>query len=93
MRIEAYNQVANVYQAQKVQKTQKTNAVAHASDQISISSFGKDMQVAKAALANTPDIREDLTADIKKQVQNGTYNVSTESFADKLMAKFQQGLV
>jgi len=93
MRIEAYNQVQSVYQTQKARQTQKTNAVSRPSDQISISSFGKDLQVAKAALANTPDIREDLTASVKEQVKNGTYNVSTESFADKLLAKYQQGLV
>ena len=58
MRIEAYNQVQNVYQTQKARQTQKANAVSRPSDQISISSFGKDLQVAKAALANTPDIRE-----------------------------------
>ncbi|MBR1861056.1 MAG: flagellar biosynthesis anti-sigma factor FlgM [Lachnospiraceae bacterium] len=92
MRIEAYNQIQSLYQTQKVRQTQKANAVNRPSDQISISSFGKDMQVAKAALASTPDIREDITADIKKQIQNGTYSVSTESFADKLLAKYQQGL-
>lgn len=93
MRIEAYNQVQSVYQTQKARQVQKPGTAVRPSDQISISSFGKDLQVAKAALANTPDIREDLTADIKQQVQSGTYNVSTESFADKLLAKFQQGLV
>ena len=92
MRIEAYNQIQSLYQTQKVRQTQKANAVNRPSDQISISSFGKDMQVAKAALASTPDIREDITADIKKQIQNGTYSVSTESFADKLLAKYQQSL-
>ena len=92
MRIEAYNQIQSLYQTQKVRQTQKANAVNRPSDQISNSSFGKDMQVAKAALASTPDIREDITADIKKQIQNGTYSVSTESFADKLLAKYQQGL-
>ena len=92
MRIEAYNQVQSVYQTQKARQTQKANAVSRPSDQISISSFGKDLQVAKAALANTPDIREDLTASVKEQVKNGTYNVSAESFADKLLAKYNQGL-
>jgi negative regulator of flagellin synthesis FlgM len=93
MRIEAYNQVQSVYQTQKTRQVQKTNATSHVADQISISSFGKDLQIAKAALAKTPDMREDLVAEVKKQVQNNEYNVSTESFADKLLAKFQQGLV
>ncbi len=89
MRIEAYNQIQNVYQAQKAYKPQKAGEAYRPTDSISISSFGKDLQVAKAAIANAPDIRADLTADVKAQVKNGTYNVSTESFADKLLAKYQ----
>ena len=92
MRIEAYNQVQNVYQTQKARQTQKTAAVNRPADQLSISSFGKDMQVAKAALASTPDIREDVTSKIKEQINNGTYSVSTESFAEKLLEKYKQGL-
>ncbi len=93
MRIEAYTQVQNVYQAQKAQKAQKPATVSRATDKFSISSIGKDIQTAKAALANTADIREDVTAPIKEKVQSGTYSVSNESFADKLLAKFQESLV
>ena len=93
MRIEAYTQVQNVYQAQKARQTQKTNTVSRPSDQFSISSIGRDMQTAKAAVANSADIREDITAPIKAQIQSGTYSVSNESFAEKLLAKYQESLV
>lgn len=92
MRIESYTQVQQLYQTQKARQTQKTNQAYRPSDQISISSFGKDMQVAKAALASTPDIREDVTSKLKEQINNGTYSVSTESFAEKLLEKYKQGL-
>ncbi len=90
MRIDAYTQVQSLYQTQRVKTTQKAAAVNRGTDKVQISSFGKDIQTAKAALAKTPDIREDLTASLKSQVQSGTYNVSSESFADKLLAKYQQ---
>jgi len=93
MRIDAYTQVQSLYQTQKVRTTQKPGAVTKSSDKLQISSFGKDIQTAKAALAQSPDIREDVTAPIKAQVQNGTYSVSNESFADKLLAKYQSSLV
>ena len=93
MRIEAYTQVQNVYQTQKTRQAQKTGTVNHTSDQLSISSIGKDIQTAKAALASSPDVREDVTAPIKAQIQSGTYSVSNESFADKLLAKYQESLV
>lgn len=89
MRIEAYNQVQQIYQSQKVNKAQKTTSVSK-SDNLQISSIGKDMQIAKAALAGSLDIREELTAPIKAQVQNGTYEVSNSAFAEKLLQKFSE---
>jgi negative regulator of flagellin synthesis FlgM len=44
------------------------------------------------ALANTSDIREDRIADIKSAIQDGSYEVSSESFADKLLEKYSQAL-
>ncbi|MGN1197370.1 MAG: flagellar biosynthesis anti-sigma factor FlgM [Acetatifactor sp.] len=89
MRIEAYNQVQQIYQAKKINQTQKTGNVSR-TDQLQISSFGKDIQVAKAALAGAPDVREQLTAPIKAQVQNGTYSVDNATFAEKLLKKYEE---
>lgn len=89
MRIEAYNQVQQVYQKHRVNKAQKT-AKAGSLDRVQISSFGKDIQAVKAALQSAPDIREDLTAPIKAQINNGTYAVDTASFADKLLEKYEE---
>lgn len=89
MRIEAYNQVQQIYQAKKINQTQKTGNVS-CTDQLQISSFGKDIQVAKAALAGAPDVREQLTAPIKAQVQNGTYIVDNATFAEKLLKKYEE---
>ena len=74
MRIEAYTQVQQLYQTKKVNQTRKEGSVSRA-DQVQISSFGKDIQTAKAAVAGSPDIREELTAPIKAKIQNGTYSV------------------
>ena len=89
MRIEAYSQVQHLYKSQKVEKAQKAANVGR-SDELQISSLGRDIQTVKAALAGTSDIREELTAPIKEQVQNGTYSVSNESFADKLLKKYEE---
>lgn len=87
MRIEAYTQVQQLYRSQKVNRNQKTSA-AGAADQLQISSFGKDIQIAKAAVASAPDVREELTASIKEKIQSGVYEVSNESFAEKLLSKY-----
>ena len=89
MRIEAYNQVQQLYQTKHTGKTQKSAAAGRA-DRLQISDFGKDIQNAKAAVASAPDIREELTAPIKAKIQDGTYEVSNESFAEKLMKKYKE---
>ncbi len=91
MRIEAYNAVSQIYQAKKPGKVQKTGA-AYGRDQVQISSIGKDIQTAKQAVAKVPDVRSEKTAPIKASIENGTYNVSADSFADKLLEKYQAGL-
>ena len=91
MRIEAYNQVAQLYQSSNTKNTTqaaKTNGMGR--DQVQISSTGKDYNVAKAAVSEAADIREDLVADIKARIKAGTYEVSTEDFAEKLLSQFGQ---
>lgn len=89
MRIEAYTQVQQLYNTKKATKTESKGHVS-ASDQVQISSFGKDIQTAKQAVAASSDIREDVTAPVKAKIQAGTYEVSPESFADKLMQKYEE---
>lgn len=89
MRIEAYNQVQQLYQTKKVNKTRQTGNAA-LTDQLQISSTGKDFQTARAAVAGAADIREELTASIKAQVQNGTYSVDNAAFAEKLLKKYEE---
>lgn len=89
MRIEAYTQVQQLYNTKKTAKAQKA-ATNGAVDQIQISSFGKDIQTAKAAVAASSDVREELIAPLKASIQKGTYQVSGESFADKLLKQYEE---
>lgn len=87
MRIDAYNKVTQLYQAANARKTGRTNGTA-ASDQVQISSTGKEYQVAKQAIANVSDIRTDKVNEIKKRMASGTYNVSMEEVADNLLEHY-----
>ena len=89
MRIEAYNQVQQLYRSQRVSKSQQTTKVSY-TDQVQISSFGKDIQIAKAAVKASPDVRAELTGPLKEKVQSGTYSVDTSSFAEKLIQKYEE---
>lgn len=91
MRIEAYTQVQQVYNTSKTPKSFKLNA-ASVRDAVQISQMGKDIQNGKQAVANTPDVREEIVAPLKASIQDGTYNVSAESFADKLLEQYKATL-
>lgn len=91
MRIEAYNQVNQIYQASKPVKTGKSGKTSRM-DQVQISSVGKDIQTLKQAVANSSDIREELTAPLKAGINAGTYSVSNDDFASKLLEKYEEKL-
>ena len=87
MRIEAYNQINQVYSARKPMQASKVNNVSR-TDQVQISSFGKDLQTLKQAVANAPDVRANITEPIKASINGGTYEVNNNDFAGKLMEKY-----
>ncbi|MDE5817990.1 MAG: flagellar biosynthesis anti-sigma factor FlgM [Lachnospiraceae bacterium] len=87
MRIGGLTQVQQLYNTQKKTDVKKKSGSSFA-DQVQISSLGKDYQTAKAAVANSPDVREDLVASLKERIQNGTYEVDGGDFADKLIKAY-----
>lgn len=89
MRIEAYSQIQQIYNTNKTAKTQGKKNV-RPTDQLQISSMGRDMQIAKEAARAASDIREDVTAPLKASIEAGTYSVNTESFAEKLLSKYEE---
>ncbi len=88
MRIESFNQVAQIYNKNKAVRAQRTSAANVARDEVQISSFGRDYQIAKQAVAEASDIREDRVAQLKEVVNSGNYNVDMDDFADKLLQKY-----
>ena len=46
MRVEAYNQVAQLYNREKTQKVQNTKQMSTGRDEVQISSMGRDYQIA-----------------------------------------------
>ena len=91
MRVGAYNQVSQIYGSTKISKGYNTGSagVVSSQDKLSFSNVGKDMQIAKNALRDVPDIREDKVQALSASIANGTYQVSPESFADKLIAAYE----
>ena len=88
MRIEAYNQVAQLYKTNKTSSTRPASASAMGRDEVQISSFGRDYQIAKKAVAEASDIREDKVSQLKSMIDAGTYSVEPGDFASKLLEKY-----
>lgn len=88
MRIDHLMQIQQLYNNQATQNTKKTGTAGKSfKDQVQISALGKDIQVAKQAIAEVSDVREELVTPLKESMEKGTYNVSDEDFVDKLLSK------
>ena len=93
MRVDAYNQVMATYQPKSVRPQSKVNntTTPMARDQVQISSFGQDLAVAKNAVKEAPDIREDKVAEMtaKYGTEGKTPDVDMDDFASVLLSKYQ----
>ena len=89
MRIEAYSQVIQAYQTKKA-SAPKTTTATNFRDQLNISSVGKDIHTGKQAVNSVPDVREDLVNQIKARMDAGTYEVTPEQFADKMIQQYEE---
>lgn len=56
-----------------------------ASDQVKISSATQDIQKMRDILANTPSVRTEMVATLKRQIENGEYQVPSQELADKML--------
>ncbi len=91
IRVDAYSQIQNLYNVSKPAGN-RANAAAAApdfKDRLNISGQGKDLQVATQAVAQAPDIREDRVAALKAAYQSGTYNISANAVADKILENYE----
>jgi negative regulator of flagellin synthesis FlgM len=89
MRVEAINQIAQVYKTDKTAECQRVDAAGSGRDEVQISAFGHDYQIAKQAVAEASDIREDKVAELSAKINSNEYDVSTEDFAAKLLERYR----
>lgn len=87
MRIDAFNRVSQLYQANSTKKTLNTGKKG-SPDRVEISRLGQDVQAARAAVAKAPDIREDRVAAIRERMDAGTYTLDMDALADKLLTGY-----
>ena len=84
------NQIINQKIAQlqrnnsKYEKNTKEN---NRSDKLNISQKGQKIKTTKKNLKKIPDIRQEKVQTLKQQIKQGTYNVSSEKIAKKIVSR------
>ena len=68
-----------------------TSSATDAGDTVQLSGTLSQVQQLTAQLAQTPDVRTDLVAALQQQVQQGTYQPSSEQIASAMMAELFAG--
>ena len=74
-----------IYQSGAASSAKKGGSTALYSDKLEISRTAKDYQTAKEAVSQTSDVREDKVAQIKAAMEAGTYRVSAQEVAGKML--------
>lgn len=87
MRIDAMAEISQIYQANGTKRKPGVSSSSYSKDTVEISGFGRDLQVARQAVAEAPDVREDKVQELKTSMANGTYNVPMSALADKLLGR------
>lgn len=64
---------------------QKPEKTAVKSDTVVISDAARRVQEARKQLDEIPDVREDKVAQLRSQIQNGTYEMDAEKIAGKMI--------
>lgn len=75
-----------VKKAKETQQAQAPAGEATSSDTVEISTGTQDMQKMREILADTPSVRTEMVATLKRQIENGEYQVPSQEIADKMMS-------
>ena len=95
MRINDYR-AAQIAQSYGLQQTgndaaAKVKKQGQRADGASLSSAAQELLKARRAAQDAPEVRADLVAELRRQVQSGTYQVDANSLARKLMPLLNAG--
>ena len=84
MQVDAYvNQVQDKKKVDQAADQAKESATK--TDTVVISEAAKRIQETRAKLDEVPDVREDKVAELRSQIQDGTFKADAEKTADKLL--------
>lgn len=83
--IQQYRKQDKVYQANKESGANLKPAVP--ADEAKISKDAKAFQMAKDLIRDLPEVREDRLANVQRLVNKGTYEISDDEIAEKMIGR------
>jgi len=85
MKINQISQIAKIYGPSSIKKVTPKDESMKAKDNLKISETAKYFQLAYQAAKDAPDIRIEKVENLKARMDSGTYNISAEEVAEKMM--------
>lgn len=82
--LQAYQQTTK---AQKDEVDKPAVGMPAPQERVDLSTQAIDIRQMKKTIADLPDIREDKVQSLKRQIEQGTYNVSGEKIAEKMVVE------
>lgn len=70
-----------------VEGRSETNRPSDAADKVDISDRARLVHKVRAELAKVPEVREERVRELQKAVEQGTYHVSSEEVAEKMLGR------
>ena len=86
-RSEPAGSVDRIEETHRAATAPEAGAAAREGDGISLSERAKEVVSVTRALGELPDVREDLVRDIKERIEAGTYDISAEDVAEKILGR------
>lgn len=77
----------NKIEIKKMRETAKSPEASPlvSQDRVQISDGSKEVLKMQEIVKNTPSVRTDMVDELRRQVENGEYDVSAQDIADKMM--------
>lgn len=94
LRISSLMKTYDIHAGKKTNEVKRVSREEEKTDVVAISSQGRDYQVAKNAVMQSPDVRQDRVNEVKSKMTNGEYNIDSKTLANKMIENHAaQGLI
>jgi len=77
--------IMKAYNQKKIRSKSNVNGIESKRDEMQVSSEAQVMSKALQSAKNAPEIREQKVNEIKNALKQGTYNVSADDVAEKML--------